>query len=106
MSSLLPARWLRVARPALPLLTAALLLIPLASRAARDEVDVYTIDDYRYDRDGPTSVMRPEDDPGNGGPAPTSIPLGSDLASTFVALAGAWYARRSLRAATHPGAAE
>ena len=99
MSILLPARWLGATRRALPLLIAALLLAPLASHA--DEFGSYAATDY----DG-TIQPSPEDnhDPGPGGPAPTGIPLGSDLASAFVALVGIWYGRRALRAsAARPG---
>ena len=74
----------------------ALLVGPLSSHATRDENDHFMIDEYRYDRDG-SNVMNAEDDPGNGGPEPTNVPLGSDAASALLALGGAWYARRALR---------
>ncbi len=89
----------------MPLLAVALLAFPAV--AAQDPVtpptvadDVtlerYVIDDYSYGRDG-NSVMNVFDDPGNGGPTPAGVPLGSDAASVCLALAGAWYARRALR---------
>ncbi len=77
------------------------LLAPTTAQAARDEVDTYTVDDYLYDHDG-LSAMAPEDDPGNGGPAPTAVPLGSDVGTALLLLAGAWYARRSLRRTSAP----
>ncbi len=92
-------RWLRFGQRALLCLLGLLLLTPLNSQAALDENDFYTVDEYRYDRDG-SNVMDAEDDPGDGGPSPTDVPLGSDAALTVLALVGAWYARRALREAT------
>lgn len=73
-----------------------MLVLPVAAQAVPDEEDHYTVDEYRYDRDGDTP-MRVNDDPGNGGPQPTGVPLGSDLASVLVFVGGAWYARRRLQ---------
>ena len=113
MLTLRPLSWRRATRYALPLLTATLLLSPMSSRAAHDEADVYVVDEFSYDNDGPgmkraapatppIPAALPEDDPGGGGPTPTGVPLGSDLASLFVALTGAWYAWHTLRNALPP----
>ena len=92
----------------LPLLAIALLAFPavaaqdpVAPPTVADDVTLerYIIDDYSYGRDG-NSVMNVFDDPGNGGPTPAGVPLGSDAASVCLALAGAWYARRALRTGT------
>jgi hypothetical protein len=86
-------------RTLLPLLrpTAALILlltVALPTRAARAELD-----EYDYHRDG-GAVMSVLDDPGNGGPAPAAIPLGSDATLATLALLGGLYATKGLRRAT------
>jgi hypothetical protein len=96
-----------ITRRTLPFVVAAL-LFPAASFAANEdqshpefddfEVERYDVDTYNYSYDGAPSAARTNDDPGNGGPAPTATPLGSDAASALVALAGVWYARRRMRA--------
>ena len=77
-----------------------LALAPFPSQAtASAPADVAEVDDFGGNDDytSEPADLFPEDDPGNGGPAPTAVPLGSDAASAVVLLAGVWYARRRLR---------
>ncbi len=85
--------------PTLPTLRALRRLAPLAlllAMAAPAHASRAEFDDYDYHRDG-GATMNVLDDPGNGGPAPSAVPLGSDATLAALALLGGVYGTRVLR---------